>query len=416
MNRAMKDTGVEWIGEIPESWEVVPVKRKYKNAKEIVGDREPDFQRLALTLNGVVKRSKESAEGLQPEKLNTYQIVYNQELLFKLIDLENVKTSRVGYSPYTGIVSPIYIRLINPQESKYGYYYFKNLWHQEVFNYLGSGVRSSLNAGDLLNMPYLIVPKLEQQKIVAFLDNKISQIDVIIANTKQSIVELKKYKQALISETVTKGLNPDIKMTDSGIEWIGEIPEHWKVCKLKYILSERSIKSETGEEEPLSMSQKYGLIKTKDMDLIPNMTNSYVGNKIVEINDLVFNKLKAHLGVFSVSNYEGIVSPDYAVYYPKEEVNVKFLEYVFKTANYITEFKKRSRGIAAGLTRLYTNDLFAIKCGIPNLKEQTEIVDYINQKSFHIDSLIVDKEKMVQELENYKKSIIYEYVTGKKEV
>lgn len=416
----MKDSGVEWIGEIPENWEVIPSNLLFYNSSiKAVGDVE---QLTASQKYGVISQKRyiqlESQMPVQKINLSDLKIVDAGDFVISLRSFQG----GIEIAQESGGITPAYTVLKERTRNTYTGY-FKHFFKSEMYiQALRGTVLDTIREGKAIRfnnfsmVPLVLPSQVEQKKIADFLDEKSTHIDSIISQTKKSIEAFKAYKQALITETVTKGLSPDVKMKGSGIEWIGEIPEHWKVCKLKYILSERSIRSKTGEEEPLSMSQKYGLIKTKDMDLIPNMTNSYVGNKIVEKNDLVFNKLKAHLGVFSVSNYEGIVSPDYAVYYSKEGVNVKFLEYVFKTANYITEFKKRSRGIAAGLTRLYTNDLFAIKCGIPSLKEQTEIVDYINQKSFHIDSLIADKEKMVQELEEYKKALIYEYVTGKKEV
>ena len=205
-------------------------------------------------------------------------------------------------------------------------------------------------------------------------------------------------------------------MKDSGVEWIGEIPEDWKVIRVKNLLNERKERSLTGEEEPLSMSQKVGLVPTKILDMIPNMASSFVGAKIVYINDLVFNKLKAHLGVFSVSMYNGLVSPDYAVYYSTGKANLKYLEYLFKTPQCICEFRKRSTGIAAGLTRLYTDGLFAIECPYPSFNEQQAIVSYLDQKCTQIDKLISIKQKKIEKLQQYKKSLIYEYVTGKKEV
>ena len=146
------------------------------------------------------------------------------------------------------------------------------------------------------------------------------------------------------------------------------------------------------------------------------MASSFVGAKLVHIKDLVFNKLKAHLGVFAVSRYDGLVSPDYAVYYSSDIANVKYLEYLFKTPQYIAEFCKKSSGVGAGLTRLYTNDLFSIYCSLPPINEQEEIIDYLDQKCAEIDTLITKKTNLLAELETYKKSLIYEYITGKKEV
>lgn len=227
---------------------------------------------------------------------------------------------------------------------------------------------------------------------------------------------MKAYKLSLITEAVTKGLNPDVKMKDSGIEWIGEIPEKWKVIRIKWLLNERKERSETGTEEPLSMSQKYGLIPTKEMDIIPNMAPTYVGAKVVYPNDLVFNKLKAHLGVFFVSKYYGLVSPDYAVYNSTGKADLKYLEYLFKTPQCILEFRKKSSGIAEGLTRLYTSGLFSIYCPFPEKSEQKQIADYLDKKYSAIDSAIEKKQAIIEKLKEYKKSLIYEVVTGKKEV
>ena len=256
----------------------------------------------------------------------------------------------------------------------------------------------------------------EQQRIADFLDRKSAEIDTVIKKTEESVEEYKKLKQSIITEAVTKGIRPCRKMKPSGIEWIGDIPEEWEITKLKWILKERKDRSIDGKEEPLSMSQKLGLIPTKEMDNIPNIASSFVGAKLCFKNDLVFNKLKAHLGVFAVSKYDGLVSPDYAVYYANNKTSLEFFEYLFKTPQYISEFKKRSTGVGAGLTRLYTDELYSIYCALPSFNEQKEISDYINTKCAEIDKLIEAKQKIVEEMQTYKKSVIYEYVTGKKEV
>lgn len=418
--REMKDSGVAWIGEIPEEWDLLRFKDHYKNIKEVAGEKSFEYDRLALTLNGVIKRKKDDSDGLQPKEFDGYQILRKNDFIFKMIDLQNISTSRVGLSQYTGLVSPAYIRFTPRKKdsfNKFVYYYLMSMYYNCVFNNLGgNGVRSALNASDIgrLMIPY---PKIEtQHQIATYLDQKCTQIDALITNQQKQIEKLKAYKQSLITETVTKGLNPDVPMKDSGVEWIGEIPEDWKVIRVKNLLNERKERSLTGEEEPLSMSQKVGLVPTKILDMIPNMASSFVGAKIVYINDLVFNKLKAHLGVFSVSMYNGLVSPDYAVYYSTGKANLKYLEYLFKTPQCICEFRKRSTGIAAGLTRLYTDGLFAIECPYPSFNEQQAIVSYLDQKCTQIDKLISIKQKKIEKLQQYKKSLIYEYVTGKKEV
>ena len=418
MSREMKHSGTDWIGEIPVQWELAPTKRVFRGKKRIVGDEADNYERLALTLNGVVKRNKDDNEGLQPEQFNGYQILEKNELVFKLIDLQNIRTSRVGLSPYTGIVSPAYIILSNSEtDNRFYYYWFMDMYNRCIFNQMGDdGVRSALNIKDVLEIPLPLIAESTRIKIASFLDKKCAEIDEMIALQEKIVEELKAYKQSVITEAVTKGLNPNAPMKDSGIEWIGEIPEHWTTIRIKYLLGERKERSVHGEEEPLSMSQKYGLIPTKEMDVIPNMASSFEGAKIVYVNDLVFNNLKAHLGVFATSNHFGLVSPDYAVYYGLGRALMPFMEFMFKTPQYISEFRKTATGVGSGLTRLYTSDLFSMSFPLPGVEEQAEIVKFLEEKRSQIDNLISIKLSKIDSLKEYKKSIIYEYVTGKKEV
>lgn len=200
----MKDSGIEWIGKIPEEWNIWPTKRFFRHTKSLAGEHVDSYERLALTMSGVIKRDKDDSDGLQPEKFDTYQVLQKNELVFKLIDLSNVKTSRVGLAPYTGIVSPAYIVLTNDNiDNRFYYYYFMFMYYNEIFNNLGdNGVRSSLNAQDLLNIPMVDVP-LESQKLIAnFLDDKCSKINRYIKKQQQIIEKLKEYKESVITEAV----------------------------------------------------------------------------------------------------------------------------------------------------------------------------------------------------------------------
>lgn len=203
--RETKDSGIEWIGEIPADWNLVQTKNFFSNTKKIVGTEVDKYDRLALTLNGVIKRSKGDSDGLQPEKFEGYQILCKNELVFKLIDLENVKTSRVGLSPYTGIVSPAYIVLSNTfEDNRFFYYWFMFMYYNEVFNHLGGeGVRSALNAKDVLSLPVPDIQFDEQQRIADYLDRKRSRIDAVIERKQEALEKLKAYKKALIYEVVT---------------------------------------------------------------------------------------------------------------------------------------------------------------------------------------------------------------------
>ena len=417
--RTMKDSGIEWIGVMPKSWVLAPLKAMLIEIKE---QNDPIQTTQVLSLTNQAKIFPYEERGNQgnksKEKYEDYKIAYPNTLVLNSM---NVLIGSVGICNYFGCVSPVYYVFNNSNNAilRYINYIFQNVGFQKELRKYANGImeiRLRVSVYDILHRLVPAPSLKEQQRIADFLDSKCVDIDNILEKTKASIEEYKKLKQSVITEAVTKGVRGTRPMKDSGIEWIGLYPADWTLTKIKWLLNERNERSEDGSEEPLSMSQKYGLIPTKEMDTIPNMASSFVGAKITHVGDLVFNKLKAHLGVFAVSKYEGLVSPDYAVYYKTARADMRYLEHLFKTPQYILEFRKRSSGVGAGLTRLYTSDLFAMYSASPSLEEQQEIAAYLDKKCSEIDSLISSKEKFITELESYKKSLIYEYVTGKKEV
>lgn len=374
---------------------------------------------LSLSYGKVKRKSIDTVEGLLPESFDGYNIIEKDDIVLRLTDLQNDHTSlRVGLAEERGIITSAYLTIRNRSNfcPKYLYYYLHSFDIAKGFYGMGAGVRQGLNWDGVKWLKILVPSVPEQERIAAFLDAECAEIDAVLEKTRASIEEYKKLKQAVITQAVTKGIRGDRPMKDSGIEWIGDIPAEWDVIRVKQLLKERNERSKEGKEEPLSMSQKVGLVPTKFLESIPNMASSFVGAKLAYVDDLVFNKLKAHLGVFSVSRYDGLVSPDYAVYCSTGKSNLKYLEYIFKTPQCIGEFRKKSTGIAAGLMRLYTEGLFSIYLPYPALNEQEEIAEYLNEKCAGIDALIVKKQQYLIEIENYKKSLIYEYVTGKKEV
>lgn len=417
MGKQMKETGIDWIGEIPDNWQIRRNKTLFDCSKEIIGSMSSETQLLSLTTQGIKTKSQDALSGKVPESFDTYQTVEPNDIVMCLFDLD-CSAVFSGISPYYGMISPAYkvIKCKDGLVPRYADYWFRFVFDGRKFKTYAKNLRYTLNYDEFAVLPFVLPPVNEQYKIVEFLDKKCNEIDSVIAKTKATIEEYKILRQSLITQAVTKGIHKGCKMVATEYEWIGEIPSHWKTIKAKWLLGERKERSQEGKEEPLSMSQKFGLIPTKEMDMIPNMAASFVGAKLVYVGDLVFNKLKAHLGVFAVSKYEGLVSPDYAVYYPTGVANVKYLEYLFKTPQYIAEFRKKSSGVGAGLTRLYTDDLFSIYCSLPPMDEQEEIIAYLDKKCAEMDTLIARKTALLEEMETYKKSVIYEYVTGKKEV
>ena len=200
-------------------------------------------------------------------------------------------------------------------------------------------------------------------------------------------------------------------MKPSGIPWLGDVPEEWGTSRVGYLLTEINRRSDDGKGEPLSMSQKLGIVPSKEIE-VANPASSYVGAKIVSAGDLVLNKLKAHLGVFAISKYDGLVSPDYAVYHAKDNVSVEYLNYVFHTPPCISEFRRRITGVAVGFNRLYTSDLFKVVVPFPPLPEQRLIAGFLDGVGARIDGLKAKMASEIERLEAYKRSFIAEAVAG----
>ena len=417
----MKDSGIAWVGEIPQHWDIRRTKYCFASTKEIAGIRADDYERLALTMNGVIKRSKDDNTGLQPEKFETYQILRPNELVFKLIDLQNISTSRVGLSPYLGLVSPAYIILKSSNGKvlpRFAEKYFLMLWKNQIFNALGdAGVRSSLNIADLLEIPLAFPPLIEQQRIADFLDRECEKIDKLKADIQAQIDTLEQYKRSVITEAVTHGLNPDVPMKDSGAGWMPIVPQHWRVEKLKYNLCQRSVKNQT-DKQVLSLYREYGIVPKDSRDDNHNVTSEDVSDyRYVRVGDFVVNKMKAWQGSVAVSNYEGIVSPAYFVYeFSNKDIDGKYFHYLIRNKTYTAEFRRLSGGIREGQWDLPAEALNNTYILIPPFDEQKAIAEYLDHKCAEIEQIIADKKAQFETLDNYKKSLIYEYVTGKKEV
>lgn len=417
----MKDSGIQWLGNVPKEWSVGKVKHEFYATKTIVGDKVNDYERLALTLNGVIKRSKDAGDGLQPEKFDGYQILKEHELVFKLIDLANVSTSRVGLSPYTGIVSPAYIVLHHRKDMnpRYGEYYFLSMWMNEVFNHIGGdGVRSALNAKDLLNIPYLKVPADEQQAIANYLDKTCSKIDEIIAEAKASIDEYKNLRESLISNATTQGIKKNRCMKSSGVEWVLEIPSDWDMIPAKVLFSQSNERKHVDDVQ-LTASQKYGIISQveymkRENSRIVIATQGIENWKHVEPNDFIIS-LRSFQGGLEKSDVSGCITWHYVVLKANNGVYYDYFKWLFKSDKYINALQGTCNFIRNGQDLRFSNFVQVPLLVVP-IEEQKEIADYLNKKVPKIDSLISEKESLIHDLEAYKKSLIYEVVTGKRRV
>jgi len=263
-----KSSAIPWIDELPQHWGEEKGKWLHRFRKDLNNRKQCDNV-LSLTLRGVVNNDPDDPEGLVPKDYGTYQIFEKDDLVFKLIDLENFRTSRVGLVHERGIMSPAYLRVQPGKEHnpRYFYYYYYTLYQQGIYNKLGAGVRATLGPTDLLEIGVPVPSKDEQDRIVAFLDQKTAEIDAAIAKKERLIELLKEQNNIRIHQAVLRGLNPEVPLCDSGVTWIGAIPAHWKVIPNRYIFREQSARSLRGEETHLSMSQRYGLVPAKELDV-----------------------------------------------------------------------------------------------------------------------------------------------------
>jgi len=414
---AMKDSGVPWLGKVPEHWEVRRTKWLFRQEKELnIGHRSTNV--LSLTLRGVVNNDPDSPEGLVPKDYATYQHFGKGDLVFKLIDLENLRTSRVGLVHEDGIMSSAYIRLVPHAclDIRFFHMQFLDLWERHVYNQLGAGVRSTLGPSDLLDLNLFVPSDGEQAAIVRFIDYVDRRIRRYIRAKRRLIALLEEQKQAIIHRAVTRGLDPTVPLKPSGVDWLGEVPQHWGILRARYLLREVDIRSALGEETHLSMSQKLGLVPSRMVEQRTLASESYAGAKLCEKGDLVLNRLKAHLGVFALARQPGVISPDYTVLRPIRAMAVGYFEHVLRSPACRRELRVRAKGIVEGLWRLYTDDFYDIRLPVPPAVEQQRIVDQLRRTIKSVDEATERTQREINLIREYHTRLIADVVTGKLDV
>ena len=412
----MKDSGVEWIGEIPENWETRRLKNGLRKKKVIINkyDNQPI---LSLTMNGVSLRDLVNPKGKMPTTFDGYQEITPGNIIECLFDID-VTPRCVGIARDYGLTSPAYTQfeVINDFDTDFIYYYLLMLDNDKILVPISKSLRNTITSDEFLILPFSFPPVEEQRRISNRISTETARINSIISKTQQSIDELKKYKQALITETVTKGLNKNVEMKDSGIEWIKKVPKSWEIKKTRFFLKEVSEKNYPNEEI-LSLYRDYGVIPKNSRDDNHNVTSlDTSGYKLVNHNQLVINKMKAWQGSMAISEIRGIISPAYYVYEVLDkQIYIKFLHYALRNNAYLDEYRRISAGLRIGQWDL-NKDLFKnVKIAFPStMDEQRQIVDFLEEKIKWIDNIVIEKEHLLIQFEQLKQSLIYEYVTGKK--
>ena len=419
-----KASGVDWIGEIPKHWKIVRGKFILSNKKEINSDLQCN-NLLSLTLNGVLRKDMNSSEGLIPSDYRTYQVFYPDNLVFKLIDLENIQTSRVGIVPEKGIMSPVYIRLKcnSDLHERYYFYQYYDLYKKHIFNFLGKGVRSSLSPSNLLEIPLAFPLPFEQTQIANFLDRKTEQIDEFIRIKERQIKLLQEQRTTLINQAVTKGLDPNVEMKPSGVEWIGEIPRHWTITRLKY-LGESTIGLSYKPENVTD--DKNGILVLRASN-IQNGKPSFLDNVYVDTE--VNEKLRLKEGdilICSRSGSRDLIGKNMTITKKLEGVTFGVFMTIFRTkfVRFISCFLnsqvfKNQSGLflTSTINQLTINTLnnFLI-CFPPDEGEQAQIANFLDHKTEQIDELISTEQQKIKLLKEYRQSLISEAVTGKIDV
>ncbi len=409
-----KDSGVEWLGEIPEEWNLWQGFKLFKENKNKNSGMIEDTV-LSLSYGRIVIKPEEKLHGLVPESFEGYQLIEPADTIIRTTDLQNDKTSlRCGYANDKGIITSAYLSLkpLGTANPKFTYYVLHAYDLLKVFYGMGSGLRQNLDFRDFKRMIIPIPESGVQERIVSFLDKKTAEIDEAIAKKKKLIELLQEQKSILINQAVTKGLNPDAPMKDSGVEWIGEIPAHWEVLYNRRIFRENSRKVTNRHELPLSLSQVDGLIPSKEMkerSLRPAHFNNF---KVCLPDDLVVNRFKGHLGVFFASTHRGIVTFHYGVFEPQKKIETRYYEYLYHTPAYKCIYAGASNGMTVGLQNLSNQNFYDVKSLVPPINEQEEIVQYVEEIKKEYDSLHLKEMRQIDLLHEYKQSLISSAVTG----
>lgn len=412
MTRKMKDSGIEWIGEIPVEWRICRHKNIMRKEK-VICEHYNNEDIISLTMSGVIVRNLNNG-GKMPTTFDGYQYVEPLDLLLCLFDID-VTPRCVGLVKNYGITSPAYskFKLKDGLCSSYYDYLLRTIDDKKVFVHLAKNLRSSLTENDFGVLPTIVPPLSEQRCISRFLDSECAKIDRLIEQTRASIEEYKKLKQAMITEAVTKGVRGKRKMKDSGIPWIGEIPEEWEVKKLKYCSTFVQEKCYVDDEStPYLGLENVGSWNGQYLSTESEFDKSQ--SILFCTNDILFGKLRPYLAKVFHAKENGCCSSEFCVIRIHKEYDVRFFWNLLISSEFVRTVDQSTYGIK--MPRANTDYIKNLMIPVPPSSEQRRIASFLDNRSVVIDSIMQKKERTIIDLLSYKKSLIYEYVTGKKEV
>lgn len=426
--RATKDSGISWLGEYPSDWELKKIKYCLQ---ERVEKNNPvrTTEILSLTAKqGVIPYDQKEGGGNKPkEDVSAYRLAYPGDIVMNSM---NVLSGSVGLSQYFGCVSPVYY-MLRPwkaiEDVRYYNYIFQTTMFQRSLFGLGNGILIKESGNGKLNTIRMripmdkfgglfipVAPIDEQKRIADFLDAKCAEIDALTADIQTQIDTLEQYKRSVITETVTKGLNPNAEMKDSGVQWIGNMPAHWDVIRGKYIL--RYMQKPVREDDGVITCFRDGevTLRSNRREGGFTMSDKEIGYQGIDVGDLVVHGMDGFAGSIGISDSRGKASPVLNVL--ETDQNKRYIMYYLRSMAYSDVFLALATGIRVRSCDLRWNKLAELSYPVPPLNEQNAIVKHIDSVLSKADAVIADKKAQLATLDEYKKSLIFEYVTGKKEV
>ncbi|PRL24101.1 EcoKI restriction-modification system protein HsdS [Haemophilus influenzae] len=406
-----KDSGVEWLGEVPSHWELKRLKQLFVEKKH--------KQNLSLNCGAISfgKVIEKADDKVTETTKRSYQEVLKGEFLINPLNLNyDLISLRIALSEIDVVVSAGYIVLKEKQIINKKYFsYLLHRYDVAYMKLLGSGVRQTINYGHISDSILVIPPLSEQQKIAQFLDDKTAKIDRAVDLAEKQIALLKEHKQILIQNAVTRGLNPDVPLKDSGVEWIGQVPEHWDVQRSKFIF--KKIERKVNEEDQIVTCFRDGQVTLRANRRTEGFTNALKehGYQGIRKGDLVIHAMDAFAGAIGISDSDGKATPVYSVCLPhnKQKIDVYFYAYYLRNLALSGFISSLAKGIRERSTDFRYADFAELLLPIPPYLEQQKIADYLDKQTSKIDQVIALKTAHIEKLKEYKSVLINDVVTGK---
>lgn len=419
--REMKDSGVEWLGEIPVGWALRQAGQLADQTK-VPNEGMIETNLLSLSYGKVKRRDINAADGLLPASFETYNVIEPNDIVLRFTDLQNdQKSLRVGRATERGIITSAYVtvRPLNPFYSRFMYYALHAYDLRKGFYGMGAGVRQGLKWQEAKYIKLPWPDDAERDHIADYLDEKCAEIDCAVSAAEQSIEEYKAYKNSVVFQAVTKGLDVDAPMKDSGVEWLGEVPREWAIRYPKYLFAVRKERARA-TDVMLTASQHHGMIPQKQFVAEEAYTPMPVEKghdilKHVEPGDFVIS-MRSFQGGLEYSTLRGKMSSAYLALHPlTDQIEPSYYRWLFKSQRYIQGLQSTTNLVRDGQALRYANFL-KLWLPLPPLHEQHRIANFLDEKCNEIDLAIDAKQAIVADLKTYKQSLIYEVVTGKREV